>query len=133
MLLAIPGAQRPRRAEVGRQCRDVVAGDGQTRASLRAVRCEAAKHRDGIGFGGGIEDADIPVLAGRAGQEMEDRPVVPDPEPPQRLPRQNVGSQPLNLLRMRTQTILRVLHPRHGNVQHSDVAESPAKQRIGQA
>ena len=87
----------------------------------------------GTGFGGGIEDADIAVLVGRAGQEMEDRPVVPDPEPPQRLPRQNVSSQPLHLLRLLTQAILRVPHPRHGNVQHRDVPESPAKQRGGQA
>jgi hypothetical protein len=90
VLLAILDAQRPRLAEVARQCRDVIAGDGETRASLWAVWCEAAEHRDGIGLGGGIEDADILVLAGRAGQEMEDCPVVPGPKPPQRLPRQNV-------------------------------------------
>jgi len=62
-----------------------------------AVRCEAAEHHNGISFRGGIEDPDIPVLVGRAGQEMEDRPVMPDPEPPQRLPRQNISSQPPNL------------------------------------
>jgi hypothetical protein len=133
VLLAILDAQRPRLAEVTRQRRDVIAGDGQTRASRRAVRCEAAEHGDGISFRGGIENTDIPVLVGRAGQEMEDRPVVPDPEPPRRLPRQNVSSQPLNLLRLLTQTVLRVPHPGHGNIQHGDVAESPAKERIGQA
>lgn len=111
VLLAIPGAQRPRRPEVGRQCRDVIAGDRETRASLRAVGCEAAEHRDGISFGGGVEEADIPVLAGRAGQEVEDRPVMPDPEPPRRLPRHNVSNQPLNLLRLLTEAILRVPQP----------------------
>jgi hypothetical protein len=72
-----------------------------------------------------------PGLAG--GQEMKDRPVMPDLVLPLRTPGQHTGPQPLHTRSLRVQAPLGMLHPRRGDIEHGDVRESVAEQGTGHA
>lgn len=91
MLLVILADQHPLLPELAGKFRRAVAGYRQARALLRAVRREAAEHGDGIGFCRDRQDMLILAPVRRGGQEVKDRPVVPDLIVPPGLPGQQVG------------------------------------------
>jgi len=68
----------------------------------------------------------LPVLIG--GQEMVGSPVMPGPVVTLRVPAQDVGGQPVNLVSSRTKAVAGVLHPGCGDVEHGEIAEAAIQQ-----
>jgi hypothetical protein len=132
VLLAGMGDQRPRPAQLTGEVTGAVPRDRQAGAAGWPVWGEAAKHGNRAGPSGGVQGALVSLSLLAAGQEVEDRPVMPGLVAVARLPGQHVGDYPLNLASPAAQPPPGMLHPGCRDVQDGDVPEATVQQGTGQ-
>jgi hypothetical protein len=91
--IVIVAAATTVRMVAARDCR-VEAPDGHAGATIRAIRAERGEDERRTGGEGASEVVEIGGPLGRPGEEVEQRPVVPQPPSPSRHPREQVDRQP---------------------------------------
>ena len=130
VLFAVFGAQRPSFAQYRGKFRRPVAGNGQPGALLRPVGCEAAEDGNRVRHRCCVKRTQILALGPARGQEVQDRAIVPDPVGPLRLPGEDVGPKPMNLIGGRSEPSPGDVQSGRGDVEHRDVAKSAGEQGI---
>ena len=129
---ALLGDQRPAGAQLAGQLAGTVAGHRQPGALRRSVGGEAAEDGDGVRSAGRDQCPQVAPPVGFGRQEMEDGAVVPDVEAPGRLPRSDIGGQPVHLRGLRAEPPAGVPQAGRRDVEHGHVAEAPREQGSGQ-
>lgn len=109
----------------------VIAGDCQSAAFFRSIRCKCADDHMATWDKSPVHDPQISFLIGGVGQEVERGPVMPDSKALRRLPIQDVRHNPFNG-RIVWQSCARLCERSGRKVQYGDPVEAPIQQTIHQ-